>query len=466
MARRELPPIRQFRATDITTDGRAVGRHEGKVVFVEGAVPGDVADVAVRKDKKAFTEGIIDRLIEASPDRVTPVCEHFGVCGGCKWQHLAYSAQLQYKERFVKEAIVRMGKVEVEEFLPIIGSERQYHYRNKLEYTFSARRWLTSDEMNSDILQGPGLGYHISGMFDKVLDIRNCYLQPDPSNAIRNSVKDYALKRGLTFYDIRKRHGFLRTLMIRNTSSGEWMVLVAVFEWDEVQLFDLLAHIRREFPLVTSLLYVHNPKANDTLSGLDIKIFDGKDHIEEDMEGLRFKISARSFFQTNSHQALTLYRVAREFAALSGAEVVYDLYTGTGTIANFIARSCRKVVGIEYVEDAVADARINAASNGIGNASFFAGDIKDILSDDFFNVNGRPDVIITDPPRAGMHADVVQAIVRADPERVVYVSCNPGTQARDLQLLVPTYTVKKVQPVDMFPQTTHVESVALLERRR
>jgi 23S rRNA (uracil1939-C5)-methyltransferase len=454
--------------TDISTDGRAVARHEGKVVFIEGAIPGDTVDVWVKKKKPAYMEAQSAGVTRLSPHRVTPVCEHFGYCGGCKWQHMTYEAQLRHKEKFVREAIERIGKAEVREFLPIVASEEKYYYRNKLEFTFSDKRWLTPEEMKGGEIIGDrrGLGYHIHGMFDKILDIRNCYLQPEPSNSIRNAVKDYAATNGLTFFDIRKKSGFLRTLMIRNTLAGELMVLVAVYEWQEPELFTLLAHLREQFPRITSLLYAHNHKANDTLDGIQIKVFSGEDHITEEMEGLRFRISAKSFYQTNPAQAYRLYCLARSFAELSGTEHVYDLYTGTGTIANFLARNCRRVTGIEYVEDSVKDARANAVANNIANAAFHSGDMKDLLTESFFATQGKPDVIITDPPRAGMHEDVVKAIVRAAPERVVYVSCNPGTQARDISLMSESYEVVKVQPVDMFPQTTHVESVALLRKRR
>jgi 23S rRNA (uracil1939-C5)-methyltransferase len=457
--------IENLEATDTSTDGRAVARHEGKVVFIEGAVPGDIADVQVFRKKSSFLEARASRIVKPSLQRVTPICEHFGTCGGCKWQNLSYEAQLQFKERFVHEALERIGKVNAEKYLPIIGSEEKYYYRNKLEFTFSAKKWLTTEQMHAGVEFSRGLGYHISGMFDKVLDINNCYLQAEPSNSIRNAVKAYALKNGLSFYDIRKKEGFLRTLMIRTSSTGEIMVLIAVYEWLEKELFDLLDFVKGEFPRITSLLYTHNPKGNDTLSGLEIKTFYGRDHILEEMEGLRFKISARSFYQTNSAQAYQLYRVAREFADLKGHENVYDLYTGTGTIANFVAKSCGKVTGIEYVEDAIVDARENSDSNGIRNTQFFAGDIKDLLTESFFSEHGSPDVIITDPPRAGMHEDVVKAMVKAAPEKIVYVSCNPGTQARDLALMNEAYRVVKVQPVDMFPQTAHVENVALLVRR-
>lgn len=458
--------LRDLDVTDISTEGKGIGRHEGVVVFTEGAVPGDKVDVHITKTKQSYAEGYLSRIVAPSGHRTIPVCEHFSVCGGCKWQNLAYSEQLRFKQKYVADALVRLGKLEVKKMHPIAGCSDPYYYRNKLEYSFSAKRWLTRMEMAHGTSEpDSGLGYHISGMFDKVLDIRNCYLQPEPSNSIRNAVKQFALANNLSFYDIRNKTGFLRTLLIRNTLMGELMVLVAVYEWHEKELFTLLEFLKTTFPQITSLQYVHNPKANDTLADLEIKTYSGRDHIVEEMEGLRFRISARSFFQTNSAQALYLYRAARQFAGLTGKETVYDLYTGTGTIANFLAKSAAKVIGIEYVADAVADAVQNSRDNGINNTAFFAGDMKDILNDEFIATHGRPDVIITDPPRAGMHEDVVKTILRVAPDRIVYVSCNPGTQARDMALLNTAYELLEMQPVDMFPQTTHVETVALLQRR-
>ena len=453
--------------TGISAEGMAVGRHEGLVVFVKGAVPGDRADVLITRKKKNFLEGEVARIVESSPDRVVPACEHFGVCGGCKWQHLSYPAQLNYKNQQVTDAMTRIGHVEVSTYLPILGNKSPYFYRNKLEFTASDRRWLTVEEISDreNILMQNALGFHIPGMFDKVLDITNCHLQAEPSNAIRLAVKKYLLDHGLTFFNIRNQHGFLRTLMIRTTSTGEIMVLVAVFENDLEALQGLLNHLKANFPQITALLYTHNGKKNDTLEGLEIKVFDGQPFITEKMEGLSFRISAKSFYQTNSIQAYELYKITRDYCGLTGTETVYDLYTGTGTIANFVARQARKVIGVEYVEDAVIDARRNSELNQIGNTTFFAGDMKDVLNDAFLQEHGQPDVIITDPPRAGMHEDVVRVMMKANPEKIVYVSCNPATQARDLALLSEQYTVVKMQPVDMFPQTTHVENVALLVRK-
>ena len=451
--------------TDISTEGKGVGRHEGMVVFAEGAVPGDIVDVHITKAKQSFAEGFLRRIKVASQHRVVPVCEHFATCGGCKWQNLDYRQQLHFKQKHVHDALSRLGKVDVSGWEAIVANEDPYFYRNKLEYSFSAKRWLTPQEMENGPVAERGLGYHIRGAFDKVLDIRNCYLQPEPSNSIRNTVKEYALRNGLSFFDIRNHSGFLRTLLIRNTLAGELMVLLAVYEWKEKELFALLDHLLAVFPQITSLQYAHNPKANDTLADLEIITYAGRDHIVEEMEGLRFKISARSFFQTNSAQALNLYRLTRDLAGLTGKETVYDLYTGTGTIANFVAAKAEKVIGIEYVEDAIMDAKENSASNGILNTSFFAGDMKDVLNDEFISRHGPPDVVITDPPRAGMHEEVVKTILRIGPPRVVYVSCNPGTQARDLALMSDRYSVERVRPVDMFPQTTHVETVALLKLR-
>ena len=458
--------VHDLAVADISTEGMGIGRHEGMVVFAQGAVPGDLADVHITKTKQSFAEGYLTKISRPSPHRIAPLCEHFGTCGGCKWQNLAYVQQLRFKEKYVYDAITRLGKIQPAKLHPILGNDQPFFYRNKLEYSFSAKRWLSAAEMQEGGPRAePGLGYHISGMFDKVLDIRNCYLQPEPSNSIRNAVKEYAISNNLEFFDIRNKSGFLRTLLIRTTLSGQLMVLVSVYDWREKELLELLGFLERSFPQITSLQYVHNPKANDTLADLDIKVHRGSDHIVEEMDGLRFKISARSFFQTNSAQALTLYQTAREYAGLTGKETVYDLYTGTGTIANFVAREARHVIGIEYVEDAIRDAKENSRNNGISNTSFFAGDMKNVLNDEFISQHGAPDVVITDPPRAGMHEEVVKTILRMAPKRVVYVSCNPGTQARDMALMDSSYAVEQLQPVDMFPQTTHVETVAVLHRR-
>lgn len=449
---------------DTSAEGKSVAKHEGMVIFCDGGVPGDIVDLNIYRKKSKMAEAKVISIKKASPNRIEPVCKHFGVCGGCKWQAMSYESQLTFKQKFVSDALVRIGKLDIPEITPIFGNHEAYFYRNKLEFSFSNKKWLTDDQIKSgeEISNRDALGFHIPGRFDKVLDVDKCFLQPDPSNDIRNAVRDYAHKNNLTFYDIRDKGGFLRTLMIRITGIGEVMVLVGVYEWLEKELFALLEFLKNQFPQITSLQYTHSHKANDSFEGLEIKTYAGRDFIYEEMEGLKFKISAKSFYQTNSKQAYNLYKFTRDFAGLSGNELVYDLYTGTGTIANFVARHCKKVVGVEYVEDAVKDARTNSKENGITNTYFVAGDMKNILTDDFIAEQGKPDVIITDPPRAGMHEDVVKVILNAAPEKIVYVSCNPATQARDLALMQHVYKVVKVQPVDMFPQTAHVENVVLL----
>lgn len=460
--------LENLEIVDISTEGKAIARHDGMVVFIEGGVPGDVVDVMVHRKKNNYAEGRVETIKTFSPDRVEPLCTHFGTCGGCKWQDLSYKKQLEFKQKYVLDAFTRIGKLEYQNMSPILGNASEYFYRNKLEFSFSNKRWLRKEQMSEldSIPNKNGLGFHIPGLFDKVLDIEKCHLQNDLSNEIRNAVRSYAFDNGLTFFDIRNKGGFLRTLMLRTTSTGEMMVVMAVYDWLEQELFDLLEFLKKKFPQITSLQYVHSNKPNDTLQGLEIKTYSGRDHILEVMEGLKFRISAKSFYQTNSLQAYELYKITRDFAGLTGNEVVYDLYTGTGTIANFVARNAKKVVGIEYVEDAIKDAIINSKENGISNTSFFAGDMKDILNDEFIDTNGRPDVIITDPPRAGMHEDVVKVILQAMPEKIVYVSCNPSTQARDLALMQENYSIEKVQPVDMFPQTAHVENVVLMVRKK
>ena len=460
--------LENLEIVDISTEGKAIARHDGMVVFIEGGVPGDVVDVMVHRKKNNYAEGRVETIKTFSPDRVEPLCTHFGTCGGCKWQDLSYKKQLEFKQKYVLDAFTRIGKLEYQNMSPILGNASEYFYRNKLEFSFSNKRWLRKEQMSEldSIPNKNGLGFHIPGLFDKVLDIEKCHLQNDLSNEIRNAVRSYAFDNGLTFFDIRNKGGFLRTLMLRTTSTGEMMVVMAVYDWLEQELFDLLEFLKKKFPQITSLQYVHSNKPNDTLQGLEIKTYSGRDHILEVMEGLKFRISAKSFYQTNSLQAYELYKITRDFAGLTGNEVVYDLYTGTGTIANFVARNAKKVVGIEYVEDAIKDAIINSKENGISNTSFFAGDMKDILNDEFIDTNGRPDVIITDPPRAGMHEDVVKVILQAMPEKIVYVSCNPSTQARDLALMQEHYSIEKVQPVDMFPQTAHVENVVLMVRKK
>lgn len=445
-------------------EGKAVCKSDGIVIFVDKAVPGDVIDVKVRKVNKSFLEGSVERLVSPSPSRTTPFCKHFGTCGGCKWQYLNYEMQLRFKQKLVFDAMQRLGKIENPPVLPIIGSRFERFYRNKLDYSFSDRKWLTNAEMKVDDPQfEPGLGFHIPGKFDKVLDIHECYLQPDPSNEIRLKVRAYCIEHHLTFMNIRKREGMMRGLIIRNTLKGDLMVIVMVFHDEEDKLNGLLNYIKTTFPQITSLLYVINNKANDTIHDQDIKVFHGNPFITEEMEGLQFRIGPKSFFQTNGSQAYELYKVAREFASLTGVEHVYDLYTGTGTIANFVAKQAKSVVGIEYVKEAIDDAHLNSSLNGITNTKFFSGDMKDMLTENFVSEHGIPDVIITDPPRAGMHSDVVQQLVKLAVPRIVYVSCNPATQARDIEMMSSIYHVKKMQPVDMFPHTAHVENVALLE---
>lgn len=457
--------LENLEVIDISTEGKAIAKHDGLVVFIDGAVPGDVVDVMVHRKKNNLAEGKVDKVIKFSDLRVKPKCEHFGTCGGCKWQNLGYKSQLEFKQKYVYDAFTRIGKLTFPEITPILGNADEYYYRNKLEFGFSNKKWLTNEQIASkeEVENKNGLGYHIAGLFDKILDINNCYLQPEPSNSIRNAVKEYALKNDLSFFGIRDKVGLLRTLLIRTTSIGEIMVVVSVFEWQEKEVFALLDFLKTQFPQITSLQYTHNNKGNDTFFGLDIKTYYGRDYILEEMEGLKFKISAKSFYQTNSPQAYNLYKITRDFAGLTGNEVVYDLYTGTGTIANFIAKNAKHVVGIEYVEDAIKDAIENSKANNITNTSFFAGDMKDVLNDNFILNNGKPDVIITDPPRAGMFEGVINVILKILPKKVVYVSCNPSTQARDLALMEGHYVIKRVVPVDMFPQTAHVENVVLLE---
>ena len=440
------------------------------VVFVPYVVPGDVVDLQVKRKKNKYAEAVAVKFHEFSPKRAVPFCQHYGVCGGCKWQCLTYEDQIKYKQKQVTDNLTRIGKVELPEISPILGSEKTEFYRNKLEFTFSDKRWLTEEEVKAEVQydQMNAVGFHIPGAFDKVLAIEKCWLQDDISNQIRNTIRDYAYEHGLAFYNIRNHEGLLRNLMIRTSSTGELMVLLQVRVSQDKDLDEtkkLLAHVADKFPQITSLLYVVNNKCNDTINDLDVEVFKGNDHIFEEMEGLRFKVGPKSFYQTNSEQAYNLYKVARKFAGLTGDELVYDLYTGTGTIANFVSRKAKKVVGIEYVPEAIEDAKVNSAINNITNTLFYAGDMKDMLTQDFINEHGRPDVIITDPPRAGMHNDVIDVILFAEPKRIVYVSCNPATQARDLSLLDAKYKVMAVQPVDMFPHTHHVENVVLLEKR-
>lgn len=470
MARKKkpLPILENIQITDCAAEGKSLARVNDMVVFVPFCVPGDIVDLQVRKKRHSYMEAEVIRFVEKSAVREEPFCEHFGVCGGCKWQNLPYDKQLEMKQRQVYEQLTRIGKVELPEFMPILGSRKIREYRNKLEFGCSNKRWMTREEIASGEPAGEmrAIGFHITGAFDKILPIHNCHLMDGLQNEIRNFIYQYAIDNDLTFFDLRQQTGLLRDVMVRNSNTGEWMVLVQ-FHYDEegdrersLQLMEALAD---RFPQITSLLYVDNQKCNDTFGDLKLTLYKGNDHIFEIMEGLRFKVGPKSFYQTNTDQAYHLYSVARQFAGLTGEEVVYDLYTGTGTIANFVARSAKKVVGIEYVPEAIEDAKVNSDINGIGNTLFFAGDMKDILTDEFIACHGRPDVIITDPPRAGMHPDVVETILRAKPRRIVYVSCNPATQARDLQLLDRLYKVVAVQPVDMFPHTPHVENVVALE---
>lgn len=465
--RKELPVLPEIEITGVAAEGKSIARFNDMVIFIPFGAPGDIADIKIDRKKHSYAEGHIERLITPSPIRTQPRCEHFTVCGGCRWQHLPYEYQLKCKQQQVTDALTRIAKVELPEISPIIGSKETWHYRNKMEYTFSNKKWLTFDQLRSgeEFPDRDAAGFHIPGAFDKVLDINRCHLQDDFGNRLRNFVKDYGKAEGMSFYDLKSNSGFLRTLMIRIASTGEIMVLMAVGEDNQCAIQKLMTAINDRFPEITSLSYVINTKLNDTFADLDIVTFSGRSYIEERMDDLRFRIGPKSFYQTNSEQAHRLYEVARDFADLKGGELVYDLYTGTGTIANFVAKCCRKVIGIEYVEDAIKDARINSEVNGIENTLFFAGDMKDVLTDDFIDVHGRPEVMIVDPPRAGMHGDVVNVILSAEPERIVYVSCNPATQARDLALLDEKYKVVRVQPVDMFPHTHHVENVVKLQRR-
>ena len=466
----ELPLLEKVTITDVAAEGKAVAKVNELVIFVPYVVPGDVVDLQVKRKKNHYAEAVAVKFHEKSPLRTEPFCSHFGVCGGCKWQCLSYEEQLKYKQKQVFDNLTRIGKVELPEFRPILGSEKTRFYRNKLEFTFSNKRWLTEEEVKQDVKydQMNAVGFHIPGAFDKVLAIDKCWLQDDISNQIRNAVRDYAYAHNFPFFDLRTQEGLLRNIMIRTSSTGELMVVLQCKVTDDEgrrKMEEILQFMADSFPQITSLMYVINNKCNDTIGDLDVEVFKGNDHIFEEMEGLRFKVGPKSFYQTNSEQAYNLYKVAREFAELTGNELVYDLYTGTGTIANFVARQARKVVGIEYVPEAIEDAKVNSDLNGIDNTLFYAGDMKDILTNDFIAEHGRPDVIITDPPRAGMHNDVIDVILAAEPKRIVYVSCNPATQARDLQLLDGKYKVTAVQPVDMFPHTHHVENVVQLERR-
>ena len=466
--KKELPVLEKVRITDIGAEGNAIARVDNMVLFVPMLIPGDVVDVKVVRKRKKYLEGRAVKFHEYSSDRITPRCSHFGVCGGCRWQHLPYRLQLKYKERQVIDSLQRIGRVELPEIKPVIASENEYYYRNKLEFTFSDRRWLTFEEVASGLPAGkePALGFHIPGLFDKVLDIKECFLQPEPSNAIRNSLRKYAIENDLPFFDLKEQGGFLRNVIIRNTLKGDLMLIVVLFHEDREKREKLLDFLADSFPSISSLFYVINSKKNSSLGDQEPVLYRGQDHITEEMDGLSFRIGPKSFYQTNTRQGIELYRVAKEFAGLTGKETVYDLYTGTGTIACYLSGSASKVVGIEYVDEAVLDARINAGINGINNTMFISGDMKNVLTQQLFESQGYPDVIITDPPRAGMHDDVTKAILNSGAERVVYVSCNPATQARDICLLAEGYYVADVQPVDMFPHTHHVENVVLMRKKK
>lgn len=476
--KKPLPILEHITITDVAAEGKSLARVDDKVIFVPFTVPGDVVDLQITKKKHKYCEARVLRFIEYSNVRAIPKCEHFGICGGCKWQNLPYEEQLKAKQKQVFDQLTRIGKIDLPEFLPILGSVKQFEYRNKLEFGFSNKRWLTNEQVASGetFSNMNAVGFHITGAFDKIYPIEKCHLMDDLHNRLRNTIRDYAFEHELSFYDLRAQHGLLRDMMIRNSNTGEWMLLIQFGKtidtgngadaWELTEEGrDLMQYIADTFPEITSLLWVYNPKCNDTFGDLPVHVFKGNDHIYETMEELRFKVGPKSFYQTNTEQAYHLYCVARDFANLTGNELVYDLYTGTGTIANFVARKAKKVIGIEYVPEAIEDAKVNSEINGIDNTLFYAGDMKDILTEEFISKHGRPDVIITDPPRAGMHEDVVNTILQARPKRIVYVSCNPATQARDLALMDAQYKVAAVRPVDMFPHTPHVENVVLLEVR-
>ena len=466
MSRLKNYMIEELEITDAGSEGKAVGKQDGLTVFVPFVVPGDVVDVRIFKKKKGYAEGQVVNIRKKSSDRIEPVCSHFGLCGGCKWQVMGYEKQLYYKQKQVNDNFTHLGKFDYPALQPILPSQKEYYYRNKLEFTFTALRWLDDEDMvlqQTQPIETRGLGFHIPGKFDKVLDVTHCYLQDDPSNAIRLALKEYALAHDLTFYHVRSHEGLLRNVIIRTTSTGELMVIV-IFGHESDEVLPLMQHLAEKFPEITSLQYVINTKLNDSITDLEVILYKGNPCIMEKMEGLSFKIGPVSFYQTNSEQAYNLYKIARNFAQITPEDVVYDLYTGTGTIANFVAASAKKVVGIEYVESAIEDAKENSTLNNIHNTTFVAGDMAKVLTSEFVKKHGRPDIVITDPPRAGMHTSVIEQLLEVEPQRIVYVSCNPATQARDITLLAEKYKVIAVQPVDMFPQTQHVENVVLLER--
>lgn len=466
-SRKNKPLFEGVEIIDIGAEGKAVAKVNDMVVFTTHVVPGDVVDLQVTKKRKSYMEARVVKVQTYSANRQEAFCEHFGACGGCKWQYLPYEKQLFYKQKQVGDQLRRLGHIELPEVSPILGSKENTFYRNKLEFSFSNKRWLSYDEIDSELEMSDmnALGFHIPRLFDKIIDINKCWLQPEPSNRLRNFIRDYAKANQLEFFDIRNQSGFLRNMIVRTASTGENMLILALYHEDVEKRAALLSAIEAEFPELSSIMYVINEKPNDTIGDQDIIAFKGADHIFEEMEGLRFKIGPKSFYQTNSAQAYELYKVTRDFAELTGDEMVYDLYTGTGTIANFVAKQAKEVVGVEYVPEAIEDAKINSELNQIKNTKFYAGDMKDVLNDEFIAAHGTPDVIITDPPRAGMHDDVIKTILRAAPKRIVYVSCNPATQARDLSLLDEVYRVTKIQPVDMFPHTHHVENVVQLVRK-
>lgn len=461
---KQKPLLKELKIDSIGAEGKAVARNGELVVFTQFAVPGDVVELQVTKKRSKYAEAIVTKFHEYSSDRVNAFCEHFGVCGGCKWQILTYDKQLYYKQKQVFDQLTRIGKIRTGEFHPILGSERDVFYRNKLEFTFSNKRWLDFNIESSSTANMNALGFHVPGLFDKVITVNKCWLQPEPSNAIRKFIYEYALNNNLSFFDIKEKTGFLRTLIIRTSSIGQVMIVLSFFHEAMDERTKLLEAIKNEFPGINALLYVINEKGNDTITDQKVVLFYGQDYILEEMEGLKFKIGPKSFYQTNSEQAYNLYKVVRDFANPRKDDIVYDLYTGTGTIANFIAREVKKVIGIEYVPEAIDDAKINSEFNNIDNTQFYVGDIKTVLNLDFYAKNGKPDIVITDPPRAGMHEDVISAIIKSEAQKIVYVSCNPATQARDLALLSVNYEVEKIQPVDMFPHTHHVENVVLLNK--
>ena len=465
---KKLPIVENFEITGVAAEGKSLGRWNDLVVFVPYGAPGDVIDLKVTRKKHNFAEGEIARMVKPSGVRVEPFCEHFGLCGGCKWQHLPYDFQLQCKQQQVIDALERIAKIEIPAINPILGSAETQRYRNKLEFTFSNKCWLTREQLDSgaEFPDRNALGFHIPGAFDKVLNINQCWLQDEISDRMRLFIREYAVKQGYSFYDIRNNEGLMRMIMVRVASTGEIMLVVVFSQPDQAAIDDMMDAIKQNFPEITSLMYCINLKVNDNLADQEILLYSGRDYIEEEMEGLRFRIGPKSFYQTNSKQAYELYKVARRMAQLTGNELVYDLYTGTGTIANFVSRRARQVIGIEYVPEAIEDAKLNSRVNGICNTLFYAGDMKDVLTDAFVAEHGRPEVMIVDPPRAGMHEDVVNVILNAEPERIVYVSCNPATQARDLAMLDTKYRVVEIQPVDMFPHTHHVENVVGLQFRK